>query len=94
MATGQELLATVEALRAFCDSPLSGQQFNLVTDHRPNTVLQTQPTLSHRQACYSEHLPRLHFNLVHIPGRRTVADPLSRNPKFCCFDCHDMISCQ
>ena len=50
VVTEQELLATVEALRVFRCYLLSGQQFNLVTDNRPNTFLQTQPILSRRQA--------------------------------------------
>ena len=46
VVTEQELLATVEALRVFRCYLLSGQHFNLVTDNRPNTFLQTQPFLS------------------------------------------------
>ena len=82
VVTEQDLLATVEALRVFRCYLLSGQQFNLVTDNRPNTFLQTQPILSRRQARWSEYLQRFHFNWVHRPGRRNVADPLSRNPDF------------
>ena len=54
VVTERELLATVEALRVFRCYLLSGQQFNLVTDNQPNTFLQTQPTLSRRQARRSE----------------------------------------
>ena len=54
VVTEQELLATVEALRVFRCYLLSGQQFNLVTDNRPNTFLQTQPILSRRQARASQ----------------------------------------
>ena len=82
VVTEQELLATVEALRVFRCYLLSGQQFNLVTDNRPNTFLQTQPILSRRQARWNEYLQRFHFNWVHRPGRCNVADPLSRNPDF------------
>ena len=82
VVTEQELLATVEALRVFRCYLLSGQQFNLVTDNKPNTFLETQPTLSRRQARWSEYLQRFHFNWVHRPRRRNVADPLSRNPDF------------
>ena len=82
VVTEQELLATVEALRVFCCYLLSGQQFTLVTDNQPNTFLQTQPTLTRRQARWSEYLQRFHFNWVHRPGRHNVADPLSRNPSF------------
>ena len=82
VVTEQELLATVEALRVFRCYLLSGKQFNLVTDNRPNNFLQTQPILSRRQAHWSEYLQRFHFNWVHRAGRHNVADPLSRNPKF------------
>ena len=82
VVTEQELLATVEALRVFRCYLLSGKQFNLVTDNRPNTFLQTQPILSRRQARWSEYLQRFHFNWVHRAGRHNVADPLSRNPAF------------
>ena len=54
VVTEQELLATVEALRVFRCYLLSGQQFNLVTDNKPNTFLETQPTLSRRQARWSD----------------------------------------
>ena len=79
VVTEQELLATVEALCVFRCYLLSGKQFNLVTDNRPNTFLQTQPILSRRQARWSEYLQRFHFNWVHRAGRHNVADPLSRN---------------
>ena len=82
VVTEQELLATVEALRVFRCYLLSGQQFTLVTDNKPNTYLQTQPTLSRRQARWSEYLQRFHFSWLHREGRRNVADPLSRNPDF------------
>ena len=82
VVTEQELLATVEALRVFRCYLLLGQQFSLVTDNKPNTFLETQPTLSRRQARWSEYLQRFHFVWVHRPGRHNVADPLSRNPSF------------
>ena len=48
----QELLAIVEALGVLRCYLLSGKQLNfrLVTDNTPNTLLQTQPILSQRQA--------------------------------------------
>ena len=82
VVTKQGLLATVEALRVFRCHLLSGQQFILVTDNRPNTFLQTQPTLSRRQARWSEYLQRFHFSWVHRPGRHNAADLLSSNPSF------------
>ena len=82
VVTEQELLATIEALRVFRCYLLSGKQFSLVTDNRPNTFLQTQPILSRRQARWSEYLQRFNFIWVHRSGRHNVADPLSRNPEF------------
>ena len=80
--TEQELLATIEALHVFRCSLLSGKQFDLVTDYRSNTVLQTQPILSRRQARWSEYSQHFNFTWVHIPGKHHVTDPLSRNPNF------------
>ena len=40
VVTEQELLATIEALRVFRCYLMSGKQFNLVTNNRPNTFLQ------------------------------------------------------
>lgn len=80
VVTEHEHLATVEALRVFRCYLHSSQQLTLVTNNRPNTFLQTQPTLSGRQARWSECLQRFHFSWVHRPGRHNV--PLSRNPKF------------
>ena len=80
VVTEQELLATAEALRVFRCYLVLGKHFNLVTDNRPNTSLQTQPLLSRRQARWSEYLQRFHFNWVHRSKRHNVADPLSRNP--------------
>ena len=41
----QELFAVMEALKAFC-CYIDGIPFNLSTGHKPNTFLDTQPTLS------------------------------------------------
>ena len=43
--TEQELLAVIEALKAF-RTYVDDIPFNLVTDHNPDTFLDTQPTLS------------------------------------------------
>ena len=59
-----------------------GAHFTLVTDNMPNTYLDTQPTLSRRQARWSEYLQRYNYTWVHRPGKHNVADPLSRNPSF------------
>ncbi len=46
--TEQELLAVIEALKAF-RCYVDGIPFNLVTNRKPDTFLDTQPTLSRRQ---------------------------------------------
>ena len=79
--TEQELLAVMEALKVF-RCYLDGIEFNIVTDHKPNTFLDSQPTLYRRQARWIEELQRYNFNWVYEPGRTNVADPLSRNPAF------------
>lgn len=77
----QELLAAISALKVF-RCYLLGNHFDLITDNKPNTYLDTQPTLSRRQARWSEYLQRFHFTWVHKPGKFNVADPLSRNPSY------------
>jgi len=49
----------------------------LCVDH-----VDTQPTLSKRQARWSEYLQRFNFTWQYRPGRTNVADPLSRNPTY------------
>ena len=46
--TEQDLLAVMEALKA-CRSFVNDMPFNLITDHKPNTFLDTQATLSRRR---------------------------------------------
>ena len=59
---------------------VSPDMFTVVTDHNPLTYLQTQASLSRRQAQWSEYLRMFTFKWLHRPGIRNVADPLSRNP--------------
>jgi hypothetical protein len=82
----QELLAVVHALQTW-RCYLEGVHFDLITDHKPNTFFQTQPTLSRRQADrWSELLQRFDYRWEYRAGRTNVADPLSRNPvgRACC----------
>ncbi len=53
-----------------------------MTDHNPNTHLQTQPNLSRRQARWAEYLQRFQFKWEYRAGRTNIADPLSRHPDF------------
>ena len=55
----------------------------VVTDHMPNTFLETQPTLSRQQARWSAFLQSFRpLQWVYMKGRTNVADPLSRHPAF------------
>ena len=58
---------------------LLGNHFIVVTDHNSLKYLQTQPTLSRRQAIWSEFLAEFDFEIVYRPGKGdVVADALSR----------------
>ena len=79
--TDQELLAVMFALQHWrCYLQGAKHPFQLITDHHPNTFLSTQPTLSRRQARWSERLQEYDFTWLHRPGKRNVADPVSRSP--------------
>jgi hypothetical protein len=76
--TEQQMLGVVHALKTW-RCYLEGSDFTVVTDHCPNTFLDTQVNLSRRQARWSEFLSRFKFDWEYRPGRTNVADPLSRN---------------
>jgi hypothetical protein len=75
----KELLAIVDALREW-RCYLEGKTFEVFTDHNPLIWLQTQPSLSRRQAGWMEYLQRFHIQWRYRPGVRNVADPISRAP--------------
>ena len=77
----QELLGVVHALKIW-RCYLEGSKFVVVTDHKPNTFLGTQPHLSRRQVGWSEYLQQFDFTWEYRPGRINVADHLSRHPGF------------
>ena len=55
----------------------------MVTDHMPNTLLETRPTLSRQQARWSAFLQRFRpLRWVYKKGRTNIADPLSRQSAF------------
>ena len=57
----------------------------VVTDHAPNTGLETQPILSEQQARWSEFLQRFELKWRYRPGSpggQNVADLISRSPAF------------
>ncbi|GAA5918690.1 hypothetical protein JCM5296_000410 [Sporobolomyces johnsonii] len=74
----QELLAIIAALKAW-RIDLLGVHFRVLTDHDTLKHFQTQPTLSKRQARWTEVLADYDFELSYIPGKENaVADSLSR----------------
>ena len=79
----QELLGVIKAMQEW-RCYVEGADAVLVTDHCPLTFLQTQPTLSRRQARWMEYLSSFHYTWEYRPGRNNVADPISRNPNLAC----------
>ncbi|GAA5845583.1 hypothetical protein JCM11251_003669 [Rhodosporidiobolus azoricus] len=74
----QELLAIVAALKAW-RIDLLGVRFRVLTDHDTLKHFQTQPTLSKRQARWTETLADYDYELSYIPGKQNaVADSMSR----------------
>jgi hypothetical protein len=77
-----ELLAVHYSLQKWRCYLEGSVKVNVITDHSPNTWLASQPTLSQRQARWSEFMQRFKLTWVYRPGRTNVADPISRNPAF------------
>src|SRR5580692_1283956 len=76
----KEMLAIIDCLKKF-EPHLTGIKFDILTDHRPLTHLQTQKELSPRQIRWSETLSRFDAQIYHIPGiTNSAADALSRYP--------------
>jgi len=79
----KELLAIIHGLKVW-RVYLEGQHFKIVTDHKSLIYLQSQPTLSRRQARWNELLAEYDYEIVYKPGKtNVVADALSHNPKVC-----------
>ena len=79
--TEQEMLAVVHALKMWRCFLEGGARFTIKTDHNPNTYFSTKPTLSRREARWSEFLQQFDFEWQYVKGAtNTVADPLSRLP--------------
>jgi transposase InsO family protein len=74
----RELLAVVDALREW-RCYLMGRKFLVKTDHRPLQYLQTQQTLSRRQARWVIFLQNYDFDWEYVTGKSNgAADALSR----------------
>ena len=78
----QELLAVFQALTEWRCYVEGAVGLTLITDHNPLTYLQSQQTLSRRQARILEFMSRFNYTWQYRPGRTNVADPLSRHPNF------------
>ncbi len=87
----QELLAVITALRQW-QCYLQGVKSGLtvVTDHRPNTYLDSTPSvqLSSRQVWWQEFLSRFRFAWENCKVVHNVADPSSRNPALHALQLH------
>ena len=79
--TEKEALALVWACERF-ESYLLGLKFDLVTDHQPLLTIYKGKKKSKRTSARIERwvlrLQPFEFNVVHIPGKSNIADPLSR----------------
>ncbi len=76
--TEQEMLAVIEALKAFC-CYVDGIPCNLITAHQPNTCLDTNLHCSSNRLAAVNTALQFHMG---ISGRTSVADPLSHNPSY------------
>ena len=77
----QELLGIIKALKEWRCYLEGCNGLTLVTDHNPLTFFSKQPTLSRRQARWSEFLSRFQFVVRYRPGATNPADSLSRLPE-------------
>lgn len=74
----RELLAIINALKVWRHY-LQGRKFTVYTDHNSLQYINTQPTLSKRQAGWLDLLQEFDFEIKYKPGNsNVVADALSR----------------
>ena len=75
----QELLALVNACKAWRHYLHNGKTFTILSDHQSLRFFPTQPTLSSRQARWKDQLAEFDFTIRYIEGpKNVVADALSR----------------
>ena len=77
-AAERETLAVVFALK--CWRIYLFRHFDLMTDNMGVVYLRTKPTLTKREARWVEFLADYDFTVFHKPGKKNIADPLSRRP--------------
>ena len=78
----QEMLAIVDALRAWRCYLEGHKPFKVVTDHQSLKYFFTQTNLSHRQVRWQELLANYDFEIVYEKGAFNMADPLSRRADY------------
>ena len=78
----KELLAVIHALRTW-RCYLEGRKCRLITDHASLQFIQTQPSLTPRQARWWETLASYDLEILYRSGdTNVVADALSRRPDY------------
>ena len=82
----QELLAVIPALQQWRCHLEGAKEVVMVTDHKPNTYLDSKPSvqLSRTQALWQEFLSRFDFKWEYRKGCANVADPISRCSSLMC----------
>ena len=76
----KELLSLIQALKLWRHY-LHHRPFTIHCDNSAVKAIQTQSTLSNRQAQWIDLLAEYHFTIHHVPGKaNTAADALSRHP--------------
>lgn len=81
-ATDIEMLGVIAALKEW-RCYLEGQKFTIVTDHQPNTYLDSATNVHtlKRRARWLDASQGYDYQWVYRPGRINVADPVSRAPQ-------------
>jgi hypothetical protein len=77
----QEFLAIIEGLKRVRHLVMgSPHKLTIYTDHDNLCYYRHPQKLNRHVACYIAFLADFNFELVHLPGKRNQADPLSRRP--------------